>query len=295
MLRSARDEVVLFLRTLRDYLRTPSEFARKWVSGESRPMNPFAFVGVCLLVQAPMWFLLGRRLQPMIEKAESMMQKETGHHYDMAQWMSWAQEPPVHYAMLLLIGLALHPFLRLCGAKRGFAATMGVACYHTGLTTILNWINFPYQYFYSYPRMLQELLQLLDRSGRVHAVRSLGDRVLPVRDEQRPRSATRSRVALAMVLGFTVFGVVLGGVGIFLALHYLKPAMEMMRTRSLPPQLSMQLPAQDRERADLAQHGDRLRKGERLREHAAIDAVAEARRAAGKGEAAVGDDASSAW
>jgi hypothetical protein len=219
--RSARDEVVLFLRTLRDFLRTPGEFARKWVSGESRPMNPLAFVGVCLLVQAPLWFLLGRRLRPIMEKMESMMQAETGRHLDFGQWYGWAQEPPVHYAMLLLLGLALHPFLRLCGAKRGFAATMGVVCYHTGLTTILNWLHFPYQYFYAYPRMLQgtRFFDLV-----VSAPSAIVATAYYVYAMSGAHGLRRSRVALAIVLGFTTFIIVLGGAGIFLVLHYLKKA-----------------------------------------------------------------------
>jgi hypothetical protein len=221
VLRSARDEVMLFLRTLRDFLRTPSEFARRWVSGESRPMNPFAFVGVCLLVQAPLWFLLGRRLRPILDEAQAALQAQTGRHLDFGQWFSWAREPPVHYAGLLLLGIALHPFLRMCGAKRGFAATMGVVCYHAGLTTIINWLHFPYQYFYQYAHM-REGSWLLDLVAALPG--GIATFVYYVYAMSGAHALRRPRVALAIVLGFTTFIVVLGGVGIFLTLRYLKKA-----------------------------------------------------------------------
>src|SRR5207245_10400764 len=101
--RQVRDEIALFLVTLRDFTLRPGRFAAEWADGSRRALNPIAFLLNSLAVVFPyslIWkHVLGRTT------AEAPF------------WLDLVK-PLVYVATNLLVATLCHAFLRLGGRIR---------------------------------------------------------------------------------------------------------------------------------------------------------------------------------
>jgi hypothetical protein len=112
----ARDEVASFLRTARDFTLHPSSFARQWVAGERRALNPLGFLATSFAIVAGSDALM-----------MSLAQRQEEHGF----WESVVGSlAPFGY--YLFVGLVAHGVLRLFGSRRRLSDTCAMALYAGG-------------------------------------------------------------------------------------------------------------------------------------------------------------------
>jgi xanthine/uracil permease len=138
--RSTRDEIALFLRTLRDFVRAPHALMRAWAAGEARPMNPLGYLGMCFLVVAPAELLLSWRTQAHLDETTQKLHLTT-HVMDLLR----AGGP---YIVVLAGSVLSHGFLRLLGNKGRLSRTLGALLYVEGPDVLVTWLTLPHRYFY---------------------------------------------------------------------------------------------------------------------------------------------------
>jgi len=158
--RAARDELLLFVRTLGAFLRQPRALMRAWVAGERRPMNPLGYLGMCLLLVAPAHFAISLRTRVLMDETASKMHVP-GEVLGLVQ----AAEP---YLGALTFAVIAHGILRLFGAKAPFARTLGAQLYAYGPMALATLLVLPYRYFVVYASTVH-----IDAHDRAYSLREI--------------------------------------------------------------------------------------------------------------------------
>ncbi len=119
-----RDETVLYLRTCAGFAFGPRRFLAQWSAGTRRAQNPLAFMATTLAITTALQ--LARDSLPGATQAA-----EAGSPF----WRGVLQAagPYTHY---LLLGLASHAVLRLCGGRGRLLASLAATLYSGGISIL---------------------------------------------------------------------------------------------------------------------------------------------------------------
>jgi hypothetical protein len=117
-LRQTRAEVVLFLRTVRDFSLHPWRFGREWTNGQRHPLNPLGFLATAFAVMGP-------------TRAAFIALVGTGTEERTSMWLD-ALGALLPFAYYLLLGALEHLVLRVFGSRQPLRDSLAMALYAGG-------------------------------------------------------------------------------------------------------------------------------------------------------------------